>query len=96
MVRLAFKAVNHAMQKEYKRRLQGIFKALELVFFNCPSCLFKKKIPDFYCEIKWEFKSWIPLVSRIAPHDVYKVFKKGTSLRVDTTLVGFEKMRVSI
>ena len=41
---------------------------------------------DFYVEIKWDFESWIPLVSRFLPSDVCKLHKKGTKIRIDCTL----------
>jgi hypothetical protein len=31
------------------------------------------QLPEFYMEIHWEFKSWVPLVSRLCPWDTYKV-----------------------
>lgn len=34
----------------------------------------------------------MPLVSKVCPSDVYRVWKSGSCLRVDTTLLGFEHM----
>ncbi|XP_053395470.1 ankyrin repeat domain-containing protein 13C-like [Mercenaria mercenaria] len=50
-------------------------------------------IGDFYLELKWDFHSWVPLVSRILPSDLCKIHKKGSNIRLDTTLVDFNDMR---
>ncbi|CAG0918024.1 unnamed protein product [Notodromas monacha] len=52
-----------------------------------------REMPDFYLELKWDFHSWIPLVSRLLPSDVCKIYKKGATVRLDSTLVDFNDMR---
>lgn len=51
------------------------------------------RINDFYLELKWDFQSWVPLVSRILPSDICKIYKSGANIRLDTTLVEFSDMR---
>ncbi|KAF6202202.1 hypothetical protein GE061_004600 [Apolygus lucorum] len=52
-----------------------------------------KQMGDFYMELKWDFTSWVPLVSRILPSDICKIHKMGSSIRLDSTLVDFNDMR---
>eukprot|EP00730_Choanoeca_flexa_P001125 TRINITY_DN10487_c0_g2_i2.p1 TRINITY_DN10487_c0_g2~~TRINITY_DN10487_c0_g2_i2.p1 ORF type:complete len:607 (+),score=179.69 TRINITY_DN10487_c0_g2_i2:173-1993(+) len=49
--------------------------------------------PDFEVDMKWDFSSWVPLVSGMCPSDVCHIWKKGNQLRFDMTLLGFENMR---
>ncbi|OZC11951.1 ankyrin repeat domain-containing protein 13C family protein [Onchocerca flexuosa] len=46
---------------------------------------------DFYLELRWDFQSWLPLLTKMLPSDVCKIYKCGTSLRLDTTLVDFNE-----
>ena len=52
-----------------------------------------RNLGDFCLELKWDFSSWVPLVSRILPSDICRISKKGASVRLDTTLVDFSEMR---
>ena len=52
-----------------------------------------KNLGDFNLELKWDFSSWVPLVSRILPSDICKISKKGACVRLDTTLVDFSEMK---
>jgi hypothetical protein len=72
--------IHKKVNREYTKRLPALVTAL-------------KNIPDFYMEMKWEFHSWVPLVSRLCPSDCYKIYKGGSCFRVDTTLVGFENLK---
>ncbi|KAL5249974.1 hypothetical protein ACHWQZ_G015896 [Mnemiopsis leidyi] len=51
------------------------------------------EIADFYVEIKWDFNSWIPLISRFLPSDTCKLYKRNSDVRIDSTLMDFHDMR---
>ena len=57
---------------------------------------FLETIPDFSFDLQWECDSgYIPFVSRIAPSDTHKIYKKGSSLRMDSTIAGIKKLKVT-
>lgn len=54
-----------------------------------------RRMRDFYMEINFNFESSvIPFISRIAPSDTYKIWKRGANLRADMTLAGFDGFRI--
>ncbi|KAL5542542.1 hypothetical protein UlMin_010252 [Ulmus minor] len=54
-----------------------------------------RRMRDFYMEITFHFESSVvPFVSRIAPSDTYKIWKRGANLRADMTLAGFDGFRI--
>ncbi|XP_013416590.1 ankyrin repeat domain-containing protein 13D isoform X1 [Lingula anatina] len=74
--------LQHRDFQRFTTRTEGIPGLLETL----------KEAPDFYVEMRWEFASWVPLVSRMCPSDTYKVYKSGANVRIDTTLLGFDNM----
>jgi hypothetical protein len=51
------------------------------------------QLDDFYLELKWEFASWVPLISKILPNDICKIYKSGSKIRLDSTLIDFNEMQ---
>ncbi|XP_076946958.1 uncharacterized protein LOC143618746 [Bidens hawaiensis] len=53
------------------------------------------RICDFYMEITFHFESSvIPFIGRIAPSDTYRIWKRGSNLRADMTLAGFDGFKI--
>ncbi|CBN76857.1 conserved unknown protein [Ectocarpus siliculosus] len=56
--------------------------------------LLDESIPDFYMEMHWSFECsnvLAPIVKAVAPHDHYRIWKKGSWLRMDSTITGYTK-----
>uniref|UniRef100_A0A0D6QV18 Ankyrin repeat domain-containing protein n=1 Tax=Araucaria cunninghamii TaxID=56994 RepID=A0A0D6QV18_ARACU len=54
-----------------------------------------RRMRDFYMELNFQFESSvIPFISRIAPSDTYKIWKRGSNFRTDMTLAGFDGFRI--
>ncbi|XP_059665720.1 uncharacterized protein LOC132311695 [Cornus florida] len=53
------------------------------------------RLRDFYMEITFHFESSvIPFIGRVAPSDTYRIWKRGSNLRADMTLAGFDGFRI--
>lgn len=80
LVRTAVLAMLRETDAAFSRRLPGLQAALA-------------KLPDFSLKIVWTFSSWVPLVSGLLPSDTWWISKRGSSLRLDSTLLGMSGMR---
>lgn len=45
----------------------------------------------YISDMKPDVPTAVPLVSRMCPSDTYRVFKSGSNVRIDTTLIGFDQ-----
>ncbi|KAG4931945.1 Ankyrin repeat domain-containing protein 13B [Glycine soja] len=67
---------------KWRRRLPRVIAAL-------------RRMRDFYMEISFHFESsLIPFVGKIAPSDTYKIWKRDGNLRADTSLAGFDGLKI--
>lgn len=83
LVRILFDGAQRGLRRRWETRLTAVLHSLEV-------------LPDFECRIRWEFDSpVVPLLGRIAPSDVVLVRKRGTSLRLDSTLASWKRFRLS-
>ena len=81
MIKTLLLAANHLKQNLWETNKFALMQML-------------KKIPDFSFEMGWECDSKIiPFVKRFAPSDNYKIYKLGDSLRIDLSLLGWQKMK---
>ncbi|CEG47157.1 Ankyrin repeat protein [Plasmopara halstedii] len=74
--------------------LQGekqVIKALEATQETSMQAL--EKLPDFEAEIFIEAHSWVPIVSSVLPSDTIKIWKRGSQLRIDSTLKGLDGIK---
>lgn len=51
-----------------------------------------RRMPDFTMVMEWNFSSWVPLVTGLLPRDTVTISKRGTAVRIDSTLLGFSGM----
>ncbi|KAJ3444076.1 ankyrin repeat domain-containing protein 13c [Anaeramoeba flamelloides] len=52
-----------------------------------------KQLPDFMMKMNWEMNTWFPFLTRILPNDEYIIWKCGSNIRVDCTLIGLDKKK---
>ena len=63
-------------QQFFEENKSAIFKVLE-------------SLPDFKVDLNLNMDSnWFPVFSSVAPSDTYKIYKQGSNLRLDMTLLG--------
>ena len=55
-----------------------------------------RKLGDFVVDLKWDFTSWIPLVSRMLPSDICKISKRGRQIANQAILSFFAKSCVDL
>eukprot|EP01137_Pigoraptor_chileana_P000350 Opistho-2@36367 len=79
-IRTLYVALKEQAKAQMKARMPEIVRQIQM-------------IGDFELTLKWDFHSWVPLVSRLLPCDTCKVYKRGATLRLDTTLTEFTDMR---
>jgi len=69
-------------QQFFEENMNAIFKVLE-------------QLPDFKVDLDLKCDSnWFPVFSSVAPSDTYKIYKQGSNLRLDMTLLGLQKFNL--
>jgi len=73
------------LHKNVRRNCLKLFQAM----FNALETL-----PDFKIDMHFNCQSsFIPFLQNLAPNDTYRIYKKGSKLRLDMTLVGFRHLK---
>ncbi|KAG6392342.1 hypothetical protein SASPL_146559 [Salvia splendens] len=93
------------LQEALLRRCPEIVAPLVQHHHRAAWCKWRRRLPrlvaalrrmrDFYMEISFHFESSIvPLVGKIAPSDTYKIWKRDGNLRADTSLAGYDGLKI--
>ncbi|XP_065314537.1 ankyrin repeat domain-containing protein 13D-like isoform X2 [Gordionus sp. m RMFG-2023] len=77
--------LQHRYYQRYIKEMKSIPQILKAIH----------EAPDFYFEIKWEFSSLIPLISKLCPSDTCNVWKSGPNVRIDSTLIDFYEQGIN-
>ncbi|KAI7750787.1 hypothetical protein M8C21_030729, partial [Ambrosia artemisiifolia] len=95
----------NALQEAVCRRCTEIVAVLVQYHHVAAWCKWRRRLPrllavmrrmrDFYMEISFCFESSIvPFVGKIAPSDTYKIWKRDGNLRADTSLAGYDGLKI--
>ncbi|KAK3270775.1 hypothetical protein CYMTET_20842 [Cymbomonas tetramitiformis] len=91
------------LEEAIRTRNHGVVKAVHKILVDRGQQSFKAKkpkllaalrsMPDFHVKVNWQFGSMLlsPLLKKFAPDDTYSIWKKGTSFRMDGTLMGMNE-----
>ncbi|GMI72730.1 hypothetical protein like AT1G62050 [Hibiscus trionum] len=93
------------LQEALCRRSSDVALVLLKLHHRSAWCKWRRRLPrviavlrrmrDFYMEISFHFESSvIPFVGKIAPSDTYKIWKRDGNLRADTSLAGFDGLKI--